>query len=85
MKISYKLFTWAVVLGLLALPACAKVKRAAATSGAAVEHGTARVGDGLDKVGDTLRSGMDKTAVKIERVGEKADHAAKELGNKLEN
>lgn len=73
------------VLALLVLPTCAKVKRVAATSGAAVQHTTAKVGDGADKVGDTLRSGVDKTAAKIERVGEKVDHAVKALGNKLDN
>lgn len=81
----YKLLVWAIFLGLLALPACAKTKRAAATSGAAVQQATAKVGNGVDKVGDTLHGGLEKTVAKIDRAGDKVDHAAKKLGEKLED
>lgn len=72
-----------VLLGLLVLPACTKIKRAAATSGAAVQHETAKVEHGAEKVGDKIGNGMERTADKIERAAHKVDQAAKRAGEKL--
>lgn len=72
-----------ILTTLLALPACAKMERAAARSGAAVQRGTAKVEHGAEKVGDKIGAGMDETAEKLGRAGHKVDQAAKRAGEKL--
>lgn len=80
---SYRILTVFVIFAMLALPACAWIKRTAARSGAAVQRGTAKVERGADKAGDRIGQGVEKTAEKVERVGEKIDQGAKRVGEKL--
>jgi len=80
---SYRPVAIFFIIVLPVLPGCAKAKRVAARSGAAVQHGTAHVGDGVEKVGDKIRTGMDKTADKLEVVGEKLDQGAKKMVEKF--
>jgi hypothetical protein len=68
---------------LITLSACAKMERAAARSGAAVQQGTAKIEHGVEKVGDKIGSGAEKGVAKVDRAGEKVDQAAKRAGEKL--